>query len=131
MGGATEVITVVGLLPPAALAVGFTGLVALGQRAVALAPGAAPVGIKEGLTVLTLAFGEWTSHWPESPQANDLHVAACREENAEEKGEPKKAEEDGEETDKYQIWGRRRNGLHDNFNPAVSVQFLVTADRGA
>gem|GEM_PF-5999114 len=49
-------------------------------------------------------------------------------ENAEEKGEPKKTEEDGDETDKYQIWGRRRNGLHDNFNPAVYVQFLATAD---
>jgi len=26
------------------------------------------------------------------------------------------------------MWGRRRNGLHDNFNPAVSVPFLVAAD---
>ena len=76
MGGAFEVIAVVGLLLPAALAVGFAGLAALGLRAIALSPGAAWIGIKEGFTVLTLAFGEWTSHWPASPQVNDRKIAA-------------------------------------------------------
>ena len=27
------------------------------------------------------------------------------------------------------MWGRRRNGLTNNFTPAVYVQFLVAADR--
>ena len=27
------------------------------------------------------------------------------------------------------MWGRRRNGLHDHFNLAVYVQFLVAADK--
>jgi hypothetical protein len=78
--------------------------------------------------VLTLALSEVTYHWPESPQVNDRRVAAWREENTEENGKPKTAEENGEETDKYHMWGRRRNGLHDNFNLAVYVQFLVAAD---
>src|SRR5205823_3078035 len=50
MGGACEVIAVVGLVLPAALAVGFAGLAALGLRAIALSPGAARIGIKAGLT---------------------------------------------------------------------------------
>ena len=33
-----------------------------------------------------------------------------------------------EEGDKYHIWGRRRNGLTDNFNLTVYSQFQVTAD---
>jgi hypothetical protein len=128
MGGTTEVITVVGLLQPSVLTGRFAGLSARWRRTIALAPSAARVRIKEGLAVLTLALCEWTSHGPVSPQAHDLNVAGWREENAEEKGEPKQAEEDGEETDYYHMWGRRRHGLHDNFNPAVSMQFLVAAD---
>ena len=84
MGGAAEVIPVAGLVQPTALTVSFAGLAARGLGAVALAPGAARVGIKEGLAVLTLTLGEWTSHWPASPQVNDLHTAAWREENGEE-----------------------------------------------
>jgi hypothetical protein len=61
-------------------------MAALGLGAVALAPGAARVGIKEGLTVLTLALGEWISHWPESPQVNDPHIATREEEHGEENG---------------------------------------------
>ena len=95
MGGALEVIAVGGLLLPAALAVGFAGLAALGLRAVALSPGAAWIGIKEGFTVLTLALGEWTSHWPASPQANDQGIGAWKKENGEEKSAPKKIEENG------------------------------------
>ena len=33
-----------------------------------------------------------------------------------------------EEGDKYLLWGRRRNGLTDNFTLTVSIQFLVAAD---
>jgi len=33
--------------------------------------------------VLTLALGEWTSHWPASPQTNDLNIAVWKEEKAE------------------------------------------------
>ncbi len=95
MGGAFEVIAVVGVLLPAALAVGFAGLAALGLRAIALSPGAAWIGIKEGFTVLTLAFGEWTSHWPASPQANDQGMGVWKEENGEEKSESKQIEENG------------------------------------
>jgi hypothetical protein len=36
-----------------------------------------------------------------------------------------KKTEDGE---KYHRWGRRRNGLTDNFTLAVYIQFLVAAD---
>jgi hypothetical protein len=35
-----------------------------------------------------------------------------------------------EEGDKYLLWGRRRNGLIDNFTLAVYMQFLVAADMG-
>jgi len=115
MGGAFEVIAVVGVLLPAALAVGFAGLAALGLRAIALSPGAAWIGIKEGLTVLTLAFGEWTSHWPASPQVNDRKIAAWREENAGRRRRKKM----GKKRINIQFWGRRRNGLNDNFNWAV------------
>jgi len=81
MGRVAEIIPVVRLLMPTALAGGLAGLAARGLGAVALAPGAARVGIKKGLTVLALAFREWTSHWPASPQANDRHIAAWKEEN--------------------------------------------------
>jgi len=80
---------------PTALAGGLAGLAARGLGAVALAPGAARVGIKKGLTVLALAFREWTSHWPASPQANDRKIGAWKEENGAEKSEPKKIEENG------------------------------------
>src|SRR5256886_6876310 len=115
LGGAFEVIAVVGLLLPSALAVGFAGLAALGLRAIALSPGAAWIGIKEGFTVLTLAFGEWTSHWPASPQVNDRKIAAWREENA----GRRRRKKTGKKRINIQFWGRRRNGLNDNFNWAV------------
>jgi hypothetical protein len=80
---------------PATLASGFAGVAARGLGAVALASGAARVGIKEGLTVLTLALTQWSSHWPASPQANDQGIGARKEENGVEKSEPKKIEEHG------------------------------------
>ena len=95
MGRVAEIIPVVRLLMPTALAGGLAGLAARGLGAVALAPGAARVGIKKGLTVLAVAFREWTSHWPASPQANDRKIGAWKEENGEEKSEPKKIEENG------------------------------------
>ena len=70
-------------------------MAARGLGAVALAAGAAGVGIKEGLTVLTLALARWTSHWPVSPQANEQRVGLWKEENGEEKSGLKKIEENG------------------------------------
>jgi hypothetical protein len=48
-----------------------------------LAPGAAEVGNKEGLTVLAFAWDTWTFHWPASPQANHRKIGAWKEENGE------------------------------------------------
>jgi hypothetical protein len=75
------------------LAGGFAGVAARRLGAVALASGAARVGIKEGLTVLTLALTQWTSHWPASPQANEQGIGAWKEENGEAKSALKKIEE--------------------------------------
>jgi hypothetical protein len=83
------------------------GLAARWLCTVALAPGAAWVSIKETLAVLTLALCEWTSHWPASPQANDLNIAAWKEANREDKvgGErPKKIQE----ADKYPIFWKKK-----------------------
>jgi len=52
------IIPVVRFVMPTALAGGLAGLAARGLGAVALAPGAARVGSKEGLTVLALALRE-------------------------------------------------------------------------
>jgi len=95
MGRTAEVITVGGLVQPTMLAGRFAGPSAHGLGAVALASGAARVGSKDGLTVLTLALTQWTSHGPASPQANDQGIGAWKEENGEEKSEPKKIEENG------------------------------------
>ena len=76
MGGACEGIAVAWLGEPAALAGGLAGLAARGLGAVALAPGTARVGSKAGLTVLALAFREWTFHGPASPQAHDRKIVA-------------------------------------------------------
>ena len=95
MSRVAEIIPVVRFVMPTALAGGLAGLAARGLGAVALAPGAARVGSKEGLTVLALAFREWTSHWPASPQANDRKIGAWKEENDEEKSAPKKSEANG------------------------------------
>jgi len=35
--------------------------------------------------VVALAGGEWTSHWPASPQVNDRKIGVQKEENGEEK----------------------------------------------
>jgi hypothetical protein len=50
-----------------------------------LAPGATRVGIKKGLTVLTLPLPQWTSHEPASPQAHNQGSGAWKEENGAEK----------------------------------------------
>lgn len=86
MGGTTEGITVARLGQPTALTGRCAGLAARGRRTVVLAPGAARGRRKEGLTVRTLALGEWTSHWPASPQANHRHIATWKEENGAEQG---------------------------------------------
>src|SRR5438034_8075383 len=71
--GAFEVIAVVGVVVPSPLAVSFARLAARGCGTVALAPDAAWVGNKEGLTMLTLTLGGVTCHGPESPQVHDAH----------------------------------------------------------
>jgi hypothetical protein len=108
MGGTAEVITVVGLLEPPALTGRFAGLAARRLRTVALAPGAARVGIKEGLAVLTLAFGEWTSHWPASPQVNDRNIAAWKEENGEDNEGGRRRSKKTEEADRYQFFWKKK-----------------------
>jgi len=60
--GTGDVITVARLLEPAVLAGSFAGLATLGGGAVALPSGAARVGHKESLTMLTLTLGDWTCH---------------------------------------------------------------------
>jgi hypothetical protein len=69
---------------PLALTGRFAGLAAARLGTVALATYIAIVGSKEDLTVLTLALSGLMSHWPASPQANGLYLAAWGEENAEE-----------------------------------------------
>ena len=95
LGRACEVITVRGLVQPAALAGGCAGVAARRRGAGALASGAARVGIKAGLTRLTRALTQWTSHWSASPQANDQGIGAWKEENGEAKSALKKLEENG------------------------------------
>src|SRR6266851_823347 len=97
------------------MAGGFAGLAARGLGAVALSPSAARIGIKEGLTMLTLAFGEWLSHWPASPQVNDRKITAWRKENA----DRRRRKRTGKKRINIKFWGRRRNGPNDNFNWAV------------
>ena len=76
LGRACEGIAVGWLVSPPTLAGGLAGLVARGLGAGALASSAARVGIKKGLTVLTLALAQWTSHWPEPPQVNEPKIVA-------------------------------------------------------
>ena len=71
VGRAAAIISVLRFVMPTALARGLAGLAARGLAAVALAPGTARVGSKEGLTVLARALREWTFPWPASPQAKD------------------------------------------------------------
>ncbi len=70
-----EVIPVGGFLEPAALAGGFARPATLGLGAIVLTSGTARVRIKEDLAVATFTFREWRSHWPASPQVNDLKIA--------------------------------------------------------
>ena len=93
VGGACEVIAVRRFVQPAPLAGDSAGMAARGLRAVALASSATGVGSKEGLTMLTLALTQWTSHGPASPQAHDPGSGMWKEENGAEKSAPKKRKE--------------------------------------
>ena len=84
--GASEVVAIVGFIEPSALAVGLTGLAALGLGAVALTLRIAVVGNEEHLAVLTLTFSRGLSHGPESPQAYDLGRAGDRKATGEANG---------------------------------------------
>ena len=116
MGRAAEIIPVVRFVEPTALAGSFAGLMARGFGAVALASSAARVGIKKGLTVLTLALAQWTSHWPESPQGNDLHIAAQEEEPGEENGRGSRSKKT-EERDEYRVFGKKKEWSNLQFHP--------------
>jgi len=116
MRGTTEVITVARLLQPTTLTGRFAGLAACRRRTVVLAPGAAGVRIKEGLTVLTLALGEWTSHWPVSPQANDLQIAVWKEENGQEQAD-RRSSKKTEEGEKYFIFWKKTKPPNLQFQP--------------
>ena len=109
MGRAAEVITVVGGWQPTALAGRFASLAARGLGAVALPPRAARVGSKEGLTVLALALGEWTSHGPVSPQAHERKIVAWKEANREEKTGRRRSKKT-EEGDKGIVLGKKKEG---------------------
>ena len=76
--------------------------------------------------MLTLAFAEWTSHWPASPQANELGIGAWKE-TVRQKARRRRSKKT-EEGDIYLLWGRKRNGLPNSFTLAVYMQFLVAAD---
>ena len=102
---------------PTAWAGGLAGLAARGRGAVALAPGAARVGIKEGLTVLARAFRECTAHWPASPQANERKIGAWKEANGEEKSAPKKIEEDGRKGEIAYV-GKKTERPNQQFHPS-------------
>jgi hypothetical protein len=96
VGGAGEIIAVAWLREPAVLAGGLAGLAARGRGTVPLAHGAARVRSPEGLTVLALPCGVWTSHWPASPQANHHGRGAWKKANGAEQSVPKQIEEHGE-----------------------------------
>jgi hypothetical protein len=81
LGRAAEIIPVLGLLMPPALAGRLAGLAAHRLGTVALVPDVAWIRRKEGPTVLALPFGGWTSHELVSPQAHELQIAAETEEN--------------------------------------------------
>jgi hypothetical protein len=91
-GRVAKRIPVVRLVMPTALAGGLAGLAADGLGAGALAPSAARVGSKKGLTGLALAFRAWPSHWPVSPPANARKSGAWKAENGEENRAPKPSE---------------------------------------
>ena len=95
VGGACAVSAVAWLLEPAGLAGGVPRLAALGLGAVALAPGATRVGSNEGLPVLALTLGEWTSHGPASPPAHAQGIGAWKKETSEEKSAPKTSKANG------------------------------------
>ena len=117
MDRAGEVLAVSDFVAPAPLAGGLAGLAARRRGAVALAPSATRVGSKKGLTVLALPCGEWTSHWPASPQVNDRHVAAWKEENHADKAGDRKRKK-REEMREIAFAGRKRTGATLHFQPA-------------
>jgi hypothetical protein len=77
--------------------------------------------------MLTLAFSDVTSHWPASPQANDLYSAVWREENDEENAGQSRQKKT-EEADAYHMWGRRQHRLYDTFTLTAGEQYQVAAD---
>jgi hypothetical protein len=116
MDGTTAGIMVARVWQPTALAGRFAGLAACWRRTGVLAPSAARVRNKKGLTVLTLARGEWTSHWPASPQANDRHIAAWQEANGDEQAGRRRSKKT-EEAEKYLIFWKKTQQPNLQFQP--------------
>jgi hypothetical protein len=61
------------------------------------------MGSKEGLTGLTLALTQWTSHWPASPQVNDPNIAPWEEEHGDANGSGRRTQKT-EERDECQVF---------------------------
>jgi hypothetical protein len=66
--------------------------------------------------MLTLALGEWTSHWPGSPQANDRQIAAWKEENGQEQAD-RRSSKKTEEGEKYLIFWKKTKPPNLQFQP--------------
>ena len=103
VGGAAEVMAVVGFVQPPPLTGRFAGLSAWRLGTVVLSSHVAGVRIKEGLTVLTLALSHVTYHGPASPQAHDRHIAAWKEENCEENPGEEKGEEERRNLEQWHV----------------------------
>jgi hypothetical protein len=76
------------------------------------------VRIKACLTVLTRALSGWTYHWPASPQVNDLHIAAWKEENGEEK-EGDRKQKKREETYRNGIFWKKTDRDYPTFSTCL------------
>jgi hypothetical protein len=111
IGGAAEVMAVIGFVQPPPLAGRFAGLSAWRLGTVVLPPHVAGVRIKECLTVLALTLSHVTYHGPASPQAHDRHIAAWKEENGE-ANPGEKGERRAKKLRAMAFAGRKRRGVN-------------------
>ena len=95
LGRAGEVIVVGRFVVPSPLARRLAGLAAGGGATVALALDAARVRRTQGLAMLALTCGAWTSHGPASPQAYAQGNSVWKEENGERKTAPTQRKANG------------------------------------
>jgi hypothetical protein len=114
--GAFEVIAVVGFVVPSPLAVSFARLAACGCGTVALAPDAAWVGNKEGLTMLTFTLWGVTCHCPESPQGYDPYITVQEKEDGADNGSERRSKKT-EARDAYHVGGKKKEWPNLHFQP--------------